>query len=187
MGGVTSSNHDLNNISNEDYTRTMMLMLIGITIILIILFRSIVMPLYLMASLLLTFYTSMAITEVIFVRLLGNSGISWAVPFFGFVMLVALGIDYSIFLMDRFREYRDLSPDQAILKAMKSMGGVIMSAAIILGRYFCSDAAFWGYVPAANRDTRIVRIVHVRAHYAAAVHSSHGPHVRQSQLLAVYE
>ncbi|MGG4145288.1 MMPL family transporter [Paenibacillus algorifonticola] len=138
VGGVTSSNHDLNNISKEDYSRTMMLMLVGITIILIILFRSIVMPLYLMASLLLTFYTSMAITEVIFVRLLGNSGISWAVPFFGFVMLVALGIDYSIFLMDRFREYRDLSPTQAILKAMKSMGGVIMSAAIILGGTFAA-------------------------------------------------
>ncbi len=138
IGGVTSMNHDLSNISEADYSRTVILMLIGISIILIILFRSIVMPLYMIASLLVTFYTSMAIAEVIFVRLLGQSGISWAVPFFGFVMLVALGIDYSIFLMDRFKEYRHLPPQEAILNAMKNMGTVIMSAAVILGGTFAA-------------------------------------------------
>jgi RND superfamily putative drug exporter len=136
--GVTSMNNDLQHISADDYSRTMMLMLIGITIILIVLFRSIVMPIYLMLSLLVTFYTSMAITEVIYVRMLGYEGISWAVPFFGFVMLMALGIDYSIFLMDRFKEYRHLSPKEAILKAMENMGTVIMSAAVILGGTFAA-------------------------------------------------
>ncbi|MNE55176.1 putative membrane protein YdgH [compost metagenome] len=96
------------------------------------------MPIYLIASLLVTYYTSMAIAEVIFVRILGLSGISWAVPFFAFVMLVALGVDYSIFLMDRFKEYRHLSPQQAILEAMKNMGTVIMSAAVILGGTFAA-------------------------------------------------
>ncbi|CAM4157513.1 MMPL family transporter [Paenibacillus alkaliterrae] len=138
IGGVTSMNNDLSNISEADYSRTVVLMLIGISIILIILFRSVVMPLYLIASLLVTFYSSMAIAEVIFVRILGQSGISWAVPFFGFVMLVALGIDYSIFLMDRFKEYRHLSPQDAILEAMKNMGTVIMSAAVILGGTFAA-------------------------------------------------
>ncbi len=138
IGGVTSMNKDLNDISNADYSRTVVLMLIGITIILIVLFRSIVMPIYLVGSLLLTYYTSLAIAELIFVRLLGQSGISWAVPFFGFVMLVALGIDYSIFLMDRFKEYRHLSPQQAILEAMRNMGTVIMSAAVILGGTFAA-------------------------------------------------
>ncbi|MBD2868270.1 MMPL/RND family transporter [Paenibacillus arenilitoris] len=139
IGGVTSINNDLSNISEADYSRTVVLMLIGIAIILILLFRSIVMPIYLIASLLVTFYTSMAITEVIFVRMLGLSGVSWAVPFFGFVMLVALGIDYSIFLMDRFKEYRHhLSPQEAILEAMKNMGTVIMSAAVILGGTFAA-------------------------------------------------
>lgn len=138
VGGVTSINNDLNHISEADYSRTVILMLIGISTILFILFRSVIMPLYMIASLLVTFYTSMAIAEVIFVRLLGQSGISWAVPFFGFVMLVALGIDYSIFLMDRFKEYRHLSPQEAILGAMKNMGTVIMSAAVILGGTFAA-------------------------------------------------
>ncbi|MCA0756169.1 MMPL family transporter [Paenibacillus sp. N4] len=138
VGGVTSMNNDLSNISEADYSRTVVLMLIGISIILIVLFRSFVMPLYMVASLLVTFYTSLAVAEVIFVRVLGVSGISWAVPFFGFVMLVALGIDYSIFLMDRFKEYRHLPPQQGILEAMKNMGTVIMSAAVILGGTFAA-------------------------------------------------
>ncbi len=138
IGGVTSMNHDLSTISEADYSRTVILMLIGISLILIVLFRSIVIPIYVVISLLITFYTSLAITEVLFVRILGYSGISWAVPFFGFVILIALGVDYSIFLMDRFKEYRDMEPKQAILEAMKNMGAVIMSAAVILGGTFAA-------------------------------------------------
>lgn len=138
IGGVTSINNDLNNISNVDYSRTVVLILASILLMLIILFRSIVMPLYLVASLYVTYFTSMAITELIFVRMLGYSGISWAVPFFGFVMLMALGIDYSIFLMDRFKEFRHMSPAEAIHEAMKKMGTVIMSAALILGGTFAA-------------------------------------------------
>ena len=138
VGGVSSANEDLRNISAADYSRTVVMMLIGITLILILLFRSVVMPIYLVLSLLLTYYTSLAIAEVIFVRIAGLSGISWAVPFFGFVMLMALGIDYSIFLMDRFKEYRHLKPAEAILLAMKNMGSVIMSAALILGGTFAA-------------------------------------------------
>lgn len=138
VGGVTSMNNDLSGISEADYSRTVMLMLIGISLILIVLFRSIVIPIYIVLSLLVTFYTSLAITEVIYVRIFDLSGVSWAVPFFGFVLLIALGVDYSIFLMDRFKEYRHLEPKTAILEAMKHMGAVIMSAAVILGGTFAA-------------------------------------------------
>ncbi|MBY0147195.1 MMPL family transporter [Neobacillus niacini] len=138
VGGVSSMHHDLDNISQADYSRTVVLMLIGITLILIILFRSIIMPLYLIGSLILTYYTSMALAEVIFVNWLGYSGISWAVPFFAFVILIALGIDYSIFLMDRFNEFKHMPVEQAILMAMKKMGTVIISAAVILGGTFAA-------------------------------------------------
>jgi RND superfamily putative drug exporter len=138
IGGVTSIYHDLNTISEHDYSRTVVLMLIGIGIILMILLRSLIMPLYLIASLVLTYYTSMAISETIFVDILGYTGISWAVPFFAFVILIALGIDYSIFLMDRFNEYRHLPVEQAIWTSMKKMGTVIISAAIILGGTFAA-------------------------------------------------
>ncbi|MCL6458074.1 MAG: MMPL family transporter [Gorillibacterium sp.] len=138
VGGISSMNHDLQAISSGDYTRTVIFMLIGISIILMLLFRSIIIPMYIIFSLLLTYYSSMAITEVIFARIFNYAGISWAVSFFGFVMLMALGVDYSIFLMDRFKEYPHLSERDAILEAMKNMGSVIMSAAIILGGTFAA-------------------------------------------------
>jgi len=138
IGGVTSAYHDLDTISGRDYDRTVALMLAGIAVILAVLLRSLVMPLYLIASLILTYFTSLAVTELIFVDGLGYSGISWAVPFFGFVMLLALGVDYSIFLMDRFNEYKSLPVREAMLLAMKKMGGVVISAAVILGGTFAA-------------------------------------------------
>lgn len=138
LGGISSTNNDLQNVSDEDYSRTVLFMLIGIFIILIILLRSIIMPIYLIGSLILTYFTSMAISEIIFVNVIGYDGLTWAVPFFAFVMLTALGIDYSIFLMDRFNEYRDNNLKEAMLTAMKKMGTVIISAAVILGGTFAA-------------------------------------------------
>jgi len=138
VGGVTSTYNDLGSISDADYSRTVVLMMIGIFIVLIVLLRSIIMPIYLIASLILTYFTSMGITEMIFVNILGYSGLSWAVPFFAFVILIALGVDYSIFLMDRFKEYKEYTVQEAILIAMRKMGTVIISAAVILGGTFAA-------------------------------------------------
>lgn len=136
IGGVSSTNNDLQNISDADYTRTAILMIAGIFIILIILLRSLIMPIYLIGSLILTYFTSMAFAELIFVNIFDYAGLSWAIPFFAFVMLMALGIDYSIFLMDRFNEYKNGSIKDALLSAMKNMGTVIISAAVILAGTF---------------------------------------------------
>ncbi len=138
VGGITSTNADLSAMSKADYSRTVVLMLVGIAIILIIMLRSFIMPVYLIASLIITYYTAMSVTEMIYVNILGYDGISWAVPFFAFVILVALGIDYSIFLMDRFKEYRDFPVNEAMHLSMKKMGTVIVSAAIILGGTFAA-------------------------------------------------
>ncbi|WP_042462045.1 MMPL family transporter [Neobacillus dielmonensis] len=138
VGGITSTNNDLKTMSNQDYSRTVVYMLIGIAIILVFLFRSIIMPAYLIGSLILTYYTAMSINEVIFMNIFDYTGISWAVPFFAFVILMALGVDYSIFLMDRFNEYKELSVGEAMHVAMKKMGTVIISAAIILGGTFAA-------------------------------------------------
>ncbi|MBE6183574.1 MAG: MMPL family transporter [Bacillus sp. (in: Bacteria)] len=138
IDGVTSINHDLRSLSKNDYTHTVILMLAGAAVALIIFLRSIIMPIYILVSLLITYYASMAVTELIFIHLGGYSGLSWAVPFFGFVILIALGIDYSIFLMERFNEYQALSVADAILYAMKNMGTVIISAVIILSGTFAA-------------------------------------------------
>ena len=138
FGGIASINSDLEEVSSGDFTSTVVIMLISLFVVLAILFRSLIMPLYMIGSLLLTYYTSIAIAELIFVNILGFDGISWAVPFFGFVMLVALGVDYSIFLLDRFREESagGISVRDAMRTSMAKMGTVIITAAIILAGTF---------------------------------------------------
>lgn len=138
ISGVTSTYSDLQKISNEDYSRTVILMLGGIFIILVLLLRSIIMPIYLIVSLVITYFTALGITEAIFVNLLNYSGITWTTPFFSFVMLIALGVDYSIFLMARFNENKTWDVREAILHAMRNMGTVILSAVVILGGTFAS-------------------------------------------------
>lgn len=138
FSGISSINSDLEEVSSSDFTNTVIIMLISLFVVLAILFRSLIMPLYMIGSLLLTYYTSISIAELIFVNGLGFDGISWAVPFFGFVMLVALGVDYSIFLLDRFREESSngVTVRDAMRTSMAKMGTVIITAAIILAGTF---------------------------------------------------
>ncbi|SDN57202.1 MMPL family transporter [Alkalicoccus daliensis] len=137
LGGLPATNADLAEISDQDFYRTAAIMLSGIFLVLVVMLRSLIMPVYILASLIGTYIISMAVTELIFVTILGYPGISWAVPFFGFVMLMALGVDYSIFLMGRFAEnMKDHSVHDALLGAMTKIGTVILSAAIILAGTF---------------------------------------------------
>lgn len=136
--GISSMNSDLDDISSKDFNRTVIIMLASLFIVLTFLFRSAIMPVYMIGSLLLTYYTAMGITELIFVNILGYDGVSWAVPFFGFILLVALGVDYSIFLLDRFREesINGLNVKEALTMSMAKMGTVIITASIILAGTF---------------------------------------------------
>ena len=138
FGGIASINNDLEEVASNDFTSTVVIMLISLFVVLAFLFRSLIMPVYMIGSLLLTYYTSISIAELIFVNGLGFDGISWAVPFFGFVMLVALGVDYSIFLLDRFREesFNGITVRDAMRTSMARMGTVIITAAIILAGTF---------------------------------------------------
>src|SRR5690625_6842966 len=68
--------------------------------------------------------------------MLGHDGLSWVIPFCAFVMLIALVVDYSIFLMGRFNEYKNGAIKEAMMRAMRNMGTVIISATIILAGTF---------------------------------------------------
>lgn len=142
MTGTTPTQTQLNSVSNADFVRTIILILIAIFILLMIFLRSIIAPLYIIFSLAGTYFITMGILQFVAVHLMGKPGISWSVPFFAFLLLVALGVDYSIFLMSRFDE--ELAADQhasvraAMHRAMRNMGNVIFSAALIMGGTFGS-------------------------------------------------
>jgi len=137
IGGKSSQNVDLEQIANSDFYRTAIIMLIGIGLVLLYITRSFWQTLLIIASLLLAYFTALGITEFISSALLGLNSLSLNVPFFGFIMIVALGVDYSIFFMMRYREANDLSP-RGIVKAAGHIGAVVISAAIILGGTFAA-------------------------------------------------
>ncbi|WP_438349855.1 MMPL family transporter [Paenibacillus sp. FA6] len=137
IGGKTSQNIDLEEISSSDFARTATIMLIGIGFVLIIITRSLLKPVFIIGSLILAYYTSLGISELLSTNMFGVDALGWNVPFFSFIMIVALGVDYSIFLMMRYRELEDDSA-QAIVDAARHIGGVVISAAIILGGTFAS-------------------------------------------------
>ncbi|WP_172844450.1 MMPL family transporter [Tumebacillus algifaecis] len=138
--GTTAQYSELSGISKADFIRTGALILIGIYIVLALLLRSVLAPIYLLVSLAFSYLVTMGIIEWIFVDLLGQPGLSWTVSFFAFMLLVALGVDYSIFLMARFREEYLHSQDvmTSMKRAMTTTGGVIISAAVIMGGTFAA-------------------------------------------------
>ncbi|RKQ17049.1 MMPL family transporter [Lysinibacillus endophyticus] len=137
LGGKSSANVDLQEISTGDFTRTIVIMMIGIAIVLVIITRSIWQTMIIIASLILAYYTSLGITELLSDVLLDQNILSWNVPFFSFIMIITLGVDYSIFLMMRYAEVKDQG-SVGIIDAAKHIGGVVLSAALILGGTFAA-------------------------------------------------
>jgi RND superfamily putative drug exporter len=132
VGGISSINVDLHWISSRDFLQAFILMFAGIGVYLLFLFRSSWITLSTLISLIVAYYSSLSITERIFINGLGEDGLSWTVPFLSFVMLIALGVDYSIFLVMRFKEYHEMKPLPAIEKAVTFTGRAVISAMIIL-------------------------------------------------------
>lgn len=137
IGGRTSKNADLQVISQEDFLRTATIMLIGIAIVLMVITRSVSKALFIVGSLILVYFASLGISEFISTAFFGADLLSWNVPFFSFIMIVALGVDYSIFLMVRYNEEEGDVTDR-IVQASKHIGGVVLSAALILGGTFAA-------------------------------------------------
>ncbi|MFC0233594.1 MMPL family transporter [Vagococcus entomophilus] len=141
FGGQTSETADLENLATSDFKRTAIIMLIGIGIALVFVTQSILQPVTIIATLLIAYIASLSITNVFSNLVLGKALLTWNTPFFSFIMLVALGVDYSIFLMIRYRDNKQIDKLKAVASiqdACKIIGSVILSAAVILGGTFAA-------------------------------------------------
>ena len=138
VGGPSSFYADMREISNNDF-RVICAVIIGaIFIVLALLLRSIVAPFYLLATVVLSYAATMGITVIVFQGILGDPGITfWLAPFL-FVILVALGADYNIFIMSRVREEADAGHEihDAVTRGLTLTGRVITSAGFILAGTF---------------------------------------------------
>ncbi|WP_309131232.1 MMPL family transporter [Brevibacterium sp.] len=141
VGGETAVDLDTNTTAEADRSLAIPLILLVITIILIVLLRSLVAPLLLVALTVLSFGTALGVSALVFNQVIGFPGADPSVPLYAFVFLVALGIDYNIFLMSRVREESlRIGTRRGVLAGLVATGGVITSAGIVLAATFAALA-----------------------------------------------
>lgn len=139
VGGTSAIQYDTNQASLRDLRVVIPLILMAITIILMLLLRSLVAPLILLLTTVLSFGATLGISALLFNHVWDFPGADPSVVIFGFVFLVALGIDYNIFLMSRVREETlRLGVREGTIKGLVVTGGVITSAGIVLAATFAS-------------------------------------------------
>ncbi|MEO6506089.1 MAG: MMPL family transporter [Terrimesophilobacter sp.] len=139
VGGVTAIALDSNAAAIHDRTLVIPLVLGAILLILMLLLRSVVAPVLLVFSVVLSFGAALGVSSLVFNGILRFPGADPSVPLFGFVFLVALGIDYNIFLMTRVREESATrGTREGILHGLAATGGVITSAGLVLAATFAA-------------------------------------------------
>jgi len=141
LGGDTATDVDTRDTNEHDRALIIPIVLAVILVILIALLRSFIAPLLLIATTALSFGTAMGTAALVFNHVFKFPGADPSVPLYGFVFLVALGIDYNIFLMTRVREEsRRHGTREGILRGLAVTGGVITSAGLVLAATFAALA-----------------------------------------------
>jgi RND superfamily putative drug exporter len=137
VGGNTALNLDVQTASQRDNRVIIPLIMLVVVVVLGLLLRSLVAPLILIATVVLSYGAALGLSALIFDWALGSSATDSSFPLFVFVFLVALGIDYNIFLMTRVREEaHDHGTRRAALIGLSATGGVITSAGLVLAATF---------------------------------------------------
>ncbi|MFG2621811.1 MMPL family transporter [Streptomyces sp. NPDC048507] len=146
VGGYTAQAYDTQRTAERDRTLIVPVVLVIILLILVGLLRSLVMPLLLVATVALNFFATLGVSALVFRHVFGFSGADASVPLYGFVFLVALGVDYNIFLMSRVREESlRHGVREGVTRGLTATGGVITSAGVVLAATF----AALGVIPLA--------------------------------------
>ncbi|GEE01594.1 membrane protein [Gordonia spumicola] len=141
VGGPTAIDLDTRLTAQHDRNLVIPLVLLVVLAVLILLLRSLVAPLLLLGTTVLSFATTLGVAALLFNGPFGFPGADPVVPLFAFVFLVALGVDYNIFLMTRAREEAQRIGTRAgVLSALTSTGGVISAAGIVLAATFAALA-----------------------------------------------
>ncbi|KQX50630.1 MULTISPECIES: efflux RND transporter permease subunit [unclassified Streptomyces] len=139
VGGYTAQQFDTQRTAEHDKNLIIPVVLAIILVILIVLLRSLLLPVLLVATVGLNYLATLGIAGLVFEHGFGFSGTDASVPLYGFVFLVALGVDYNIFLMSRVREETlRLGTRQGMLRGLIATGGVITSAGVVLAATFAA-------------------------------------------------
>jgi putative drug exporter of the RND superfamily len=137
VGGFSAINLDVSDASKRDRIVIIPIVLLVILVVLSVLLRALVAPLLLIVTVVLSFAATLGVCALVFNHVFGFAGADTSFPLFAFVFLVALGIDYNIFLMTRVREETlHLGTRPGVLRGLAVTGGVITSAGVVLAATF---------------------------------------------------
>jgi putative drug exporter of the RND superfamily len=145
LAGEAAAIYDINHTANHDLAVVIPIAIVAIGLLLALVLRSAVAPLYLIVSVALSYIASLGLATIVFIDLGGDGGISFILPFLMFIFLLALGEDYNILVMTRIREEaRQLPLQEAVVRAISRTGSTVTSAGIILGGTFAVFAIVGG-------------------------------------------
>ncbi|HEX9415933.1 MAG TPA: MMPL family transporter [Gaiellaceae bacterium] len=139
--GLPATSYDVNRASNHDLKRIVPVVLALIAVLLALVLRSLVVPIYLIASVALSYFAALGLAVLIFVWIGSSSGLNFVLPFLMFIFLMALGEDYNILVMSRIREEAHKHPlHRAIARAIHVTGTTVTSAGLVLAATFAVAA-----------------------------------------------
>jgi putative drug exporter of the RND superfamily len=145
VAGEAAAVYDINHTANHDLKVIVPVAIVAIGLLLALVLRSLVAPLYLIASVAISYLAALGVATIVFIDIGGQGGISFILPFLMFIFLLALGEDYNILVMTRIREEaRHLPLREAVVKAIGRTGSTVTSAGIILGGTFAVFAIVGG-------------------------------------------
>lgn len=137
LGDATAIQYDYSEATKSDLELLAPLVLLVIFVILVVLLRAVIAPIYLIATVIFSLFATLGVTAFFFREIVGDPGFDTSLPTYAFIFLVALGVDYNIFLMSRVREEaREHPTREAVIRALAATGPVITSAGIILAGTF---------------------------------------------------
>jgi RND superfamily putative drug exporter len=137
VGGEAPAIYDISSISNSDLAHVIPIAIAVIGLLLALVMRSLVAPLYLILSVGLSYLAALGLSVLLFVEIAGDGGLVFFLPFLMFVFLLALGEDYNILVMSRIREEAQHLPlREAVSRALVATGTTVTSAGLVLGGTF---------------------------------------------------
>jgi putative drug exporter of the RND superfamily len=137
VGGEAPALYDISNISNSDLKHIIPIAILAIGLLLALVLRSVVAPLYLIASVGVSYLAALGLAVLIFIKLGGSDGLVFFMPFLMFIFLLALGEDYNILVMTRIREEAHQHPlREAVTRALGRTGTTVTSAGLVLAGTF---------------------------------------------------
>jgi RND superfamily putative drug exporter len=145
VAGEAPALYDVSSISNSDLAHVIPIAIIVIGVLLALVMRSLVAPLYLIASVALSYFAALGLSVLIFIKIGGAGGITFILPFLLFIFLLALGEDYNILVMTRIREEAHHLPlREAVSRAIGVTGTTVTSAGLVLAGTFAVFAVVGG-------------------------------------------